>query len=270
MPGQGSAKRLTFTEVDDLSLAAERGRLQGKPVTSVLVPAEIGPLIELAKLSANGPLPPIKTNPWIALDAYSAFYNAIISGRDQWFCPNGRSLGFIRTTWDPFGDDTRWIAFKVRAQRAAVGDGFSRNTAVKVVAAIEELQNNIYEHSKAPRTGLIAFQATQGKFEFVVSDRGIGILASLKSCPDYACLRDHSEALQCALQNGNSRFGIAAGRGTGFNQLFIGLANLQGSLRFHAGNHILTIDGRNPTLMTAKLAQKPHIKGFVASISCSL
>jgi hypothetical protein len=270
MPSQGSAQRLTFTEVDDLGFAAERGRLQGKPVTSVFVPTEIGPLIELAKLSANGPLPPIKVNPWIALDAYSGFYNAIVSGRDQWFCPYGRMLGFIRTTWDQSEDDTKWIAFQLRAQRAAVAGGFARKTAAQVAAAIGELQSNIYEHSEAPRTGLIAFQATQGKFEFVVSDRGIGILASLKSCPDYAYLRDHSEALQCALQNGNSRFGIAAGRGTGFNQLFIGLANLQGSLRFHSGNHILTIDGRNPTLMTAKLAQKPHIKGFVASISCSL
>jgi hypothetical protein len=266
----GKAERLTFTAVDDLAFAAERGRLQGKPATSVFVPAEIGPLIELAKLSANGPLPPVKANPWIALDAYSAFYNAMTSGRNQWFCPNGHKLGFIRTTWDPAGDDTQWTAFLVEAQRIAEASGFPKMIAAQLMGAIGELQSNIYEHSEAARTGLIAFQATRRNFEFVVSDKGIGILASLRSCPDYASLNDHGEALSCALQDGNSRHGIAAGRGMGFRQLFIGLANLNGALRFRSGNHTLTIDGRSPTLMTAKLAQKPHIRGFVASVSCSL
>jgi hypothetical protein len=44
----GNAERLTFAAVDDLAFAAERGRLQGKPAISVFVPAEIGPLLELA------------------------------------------------------------------------------------------------------------------------------------------------------------------------------------------------------------------------------
>jgi len=266
----GNAKRLTFAEVDDLAFAAERGRLQGKAATSVFVPAEIGPLIELAKLSANGPLPPVKDNPWIALDAYNAFYNAMISGRNQWFCPNGHRLGFIRTTWGPSGDDTQWTAFLLQAQRAAVAGGFPGKIASQLIGAIGELHSNIYEHSEAIRTGLIAFQATRGNFEFVVSDKGIGILASLKSCPDYASLNDHGEALSCALQDGNSRHGKAAGRGMGFRQIFVGLANLNGALRFRSGNHTLTIDGRSPTLLTAKLAQKPHIRGFIASVSCSL
>jgi hypothetical protein len=267
---RGNIERLTFAAVDDLAFAAERGRLQGKAATFVFVPAEIGPLIELAKLSANGPLPPIKANPWIALDAYRAFYDVVISGRDQWFCPNSHRLGFIRTTWDPWVDDTKWTAFLYQAQRAAVTSGFPKKIAAQLMGAIGELQGNIYEHSEAARTGLIAFQATRGKFEFVVSDRGIGILASLRGCPDYASLSDDGEALSCALQDGNSRHGVAAGRGMGFRQLFIGLANLNGALRFRSGNHALTIDGRSPTLLMAKLAQKPQIKGFVASVSCSL
>src|SRR6266850_7243970 len=263
----GNAERLTFAVVDDLAFAAERDRLQGKSATSVFMPAEIGPLIELAKLSANGPLPPINANPWIALDAYGAFYNAIIAGRDQWLCPNGRSLGFIRTIWDPWVDDTKWTAFLVQAQRAAVTSGFPKKIAAQLMGAIGELQGNIYEHSDAARTGLIAFQAARGNFEFVVSDKGIGILASLRSCPDYASLNDHGEALKWALQDGNSRYGVAAGRGMGFRPLFIGLTNLNGILRFRSGDHALTIDGHSPTLMMAKLAQKPHIRGFVASVS---
>jgi hypothetical protein len=269
MPRENT-KRLTFAEVDDLAFAAERRRLEGKPATSVFVPAEIGPLIELAKLSGSGPLPPIEANPWIALDAHSSFYKAIISRRDQWFCPNGHRLGFIRTTWNPWVDDTKWTAFLFKVQRVVEASGFPKAVAAQLMGAIGDLQGNIYEHSEAARTGLIAFQATEKNFEFVVSDRGIGILASLKTCPDYASMNDHGEALKYALQDGHSRYGVAARRGMGFRPLFIGLANLNGALRFRSGNHALTIDGRSPTLMMAKVAQKPHIRGFVVSVSCSL
>lgn len=267
---QGNTKPLTFAEVDDLAFAAERGRLQGRSASSVFIPAGIGPLIELAQLSGHGQLPPLEANPWIALDAYSAFYNAIATGREQWMCPHSQRLGFIRTTWDPLGDDTRWTSFLYQAQRAAVAGDFPRRVASQVVAAIGELQSNIYEHSEAAQTGLIAFQEAQRHFEFVIADRGIGMLASLRSCPDYASLHDHGAALARALEDGHSRYGLAAGRGQGFRQLFIGLANLNGALRFRSGDHALTIDGRSPTLMMAKLAQKPHIKGFIASVSCSL
>jgi hypothetical protein len=270
MMTQGNAKPLTFAAVDDLAFAAERGRLQGGSASTVFMPAEIGPLIELAKLSGHGHLPSMKANPWIALGTYSAFYDAIMAGHEQWICPRSHRLGFIRTTWDPLGDDTRWTRFCYQAQRAAVAGDCPKRIAAELVGAIGELQSNIYEHSQAVRTGLIAFRTAQRHFEFVVSDRGIGILASLRSCLDYASLHDHGKALSLALEDGHSRHGLAAGRGTGFRQLFIGLANLNGALRFRSGDHALTIDGRNPTLMMAKLAQKPYIKGFIASVSCSL
>ena len=164
----------------------------------------------------------------------------------------------------------KWTAFLVQAQRAAGTSGFPQKIAAQLMGAMGELQGNIYEHSEAARTGLIAFQATPGRFEFVVSDKRVGILASLKSCPDYASLNDHGEALKWALQDGNSRYGVAAGRGMGFRPLFIGLANLNGPLRFRSVDHALTIDGHSPTLMMAKLAQKPHIRGLIASVSCFL
>jgi len=136
------------------------------------------------------------------------------------------------------------------------------------VAAVGELYSNVYEHSGAAATGLVAFRALPHRFEFVVSDRGIGVLDSLRSCADYEALSDCGEALRLTLTDGVSRHGADAGRGRGFRPLFVGLANLDGALRFRSGDHALIIDGSNPSLMIARTAQKPPLKGFMISVAC--
>jgi hypothetical protein len=130
------------------------------------------------------------------------------------------------------------------------------------------MQSNIYEHSQASRTGIVAFKATPGTFEFVVCDRGIGVLKSLQGCPAYADLTDHGQALKLTLGDGISRHGLQSGRGLGFRPLFRGLANLNGVLRFRSGDYALTIEGQNPGMIPAKLWQKPIIQGFFASVIC--
>jgi hypothetical protein len=119
-------------------------------------------------------------------------------------------------------------------------------------------------------TGLAAYRATVRRFEFVVSDGGIGVLASLASGPDYPDLTDHAEALRLMLTEGVSRYGKAAKRGTGFRPLFRGLANLNGTLRFRSGDQALTMDGVNAASIPWKPAEKPMLRGLVASVICSL
>jgi hypothetical protein len=121
-----------------------------------------------------------------------------------------------------------------------------------------------------PASGIAAFRAGSGQFEFAVADGGMGVLDSLRSGPDYAHLGDHGEALQLALTDGVSRFGPQAKRGGGFRPIFVGLANLSGSLRFHSGDHAVVIDGRKIDSMAAKTAQKAHLQGFLASVACRL
>jgi hypothetical protein len=70
------------------------------------------------------------------------------------------------------------------------------------------------------------------------------------------------------LTDGMSCHGANVGRGHGFRPLFIGLANVRGSLRFRSGDHALVIDGTNPSLMTAKVGQKPFLKGLLISVAC--
>jgi anti-sigma regulatory factor (Ser/Thr protein kinase) len=156
------------------------------------------------------------------------------------------------------------------AQKAAVAGGFPKKIAGWLVGGIVEMQTNIYEHSEAPQSGLVAFRAGRGVFEFVVADHGIGVLESLRSAPAHFGLTDHGAALELALTDGCSRHGDGIGRGMGFRPLFVGLANLQSKLRFRSGDHALTINGDHPSLMTARLAQKPYGRGLFISVRCTL
>jgi hypothetical protein len=187
-----------------------------------------------------------------------------------WICKDTRRTGLYRTFASPPEEETSWIEFGYAAQIAAAQSGFSRNVAAQLVGAIGEIQSNIYEHSQAPLTGLVAFKATPGIFQFVVCGRGIGVLQSLRRCADYCNLADHGQALKLTLTEGVSRYGPQRGRGLGFRPLFTGLANLNGSLRFRSGDHALTIDGCNPGAIPAKLSKKPPMNGFLISATCYL
>jgi hypothetical protein len=108
------------------------------------------------------------------------------------------------------------------------------------------------------------------EFELVVADHGVGVLETLRSGPDYKSLSDHGEALRLALTDGVSRYGRQANRGNGFRPIFVGFANLSGTLRFRTGDHALIIDGQKIDLVSAKTAQKAPMKGFLVSVACRL
>ena len=288
---KSSVQTLVFEIVDDLGFAVERGRYDPGKAAACFVPMAIGPLIEMAQVAdTNGVLEPPDRSPWIAWDdrvtlkeGFKTFLNAFATRQRQWTCPNSGNFGLVRTTRNPLlgiatapeaslnEDEMAWAKFRFDAKRAAEAAGFSKTTAAKLVGAIGELEDNVHLHSEATHTGLLAFRAAAGTFEFVVADRGIGVLASLRQSPEFSgSLTDHGRALELALSDGCSRFGTSAGRGTGFRQIFLGLADLNGALRFRSGNQALTIDGRNPTLTMKRLAQKPHIGGFLISVLCTL
>jgi hypothetical protein len=102
----------------------------------------------------------------------------------------------------------------------------------------------------------------------VVADAGIGVLASLQTCPDYQHLAGHGEALNTALSSGETRHGRGSGHGAGFDTVFRGMASLQGSLRFRSGDHTLELNGVSPKLISPKLRQRQFFEGFAVSISC--
>jgi anti-sigma regulatory factor (Ser/Thr protein kinase) len=233
---------LTFAQVDDLAFAADRGRLaDGVPSSVRLSARELGPFLELSHLAEDGLIPSPQTGAWLALNSMTSLNHAMAEGRRQWMCRETRSIGFLRTEQQPPADTTAWTAFGLAAQKAAVAAGFSNTVAGQLVGALVAMQSNIYEHSEASQSGLLAFRAVAGVFEFVVADRGIGVLESLRSGVAHAGLIDHGTALEVTLTEGCSRFGDGIGRGMGFRPLFVGLANLRGELRFRSGDHALII-----------------------------
>src|SRR6201995_1068818 len=137
------------------------------------------------------------------------------------------------------------------------------------MGAMGEIVDNVLEHSEAAPTGFVVFGGRPGFFESAVADDGVGALASLRSNPEYAYLTDEGDALQCALTDGESRYGRAATRGTGFSTLFRSLANMNASLRFRSGDHALSMHGMSPTLVNAHVARKARASGFMVSVRCA-
>ena len=260
---------LDFKALDGLAFAASRGRLNGRPLP-VLTAREIGPVFELAQLSDDGLLPAPHAAAFLSPDGLGPMVRALESSVTSWISPESRMTGFLRTALSAPQEETNWTGFGLAAQKAATAAGFPRKIAAQFTAALGELHSNVYEHSEASDTGIVAFHAQSGRFELVASDRGIGVLESLRRGLDYANLTDHGEALQLTLTDGVSRFGANSDRGHGFRPLFVGLANLNGALRFRSGDHALLIDGRSPSLMTARPAQKPALRGFFVSVSCQM
>jgi hypothetical protein len=221
-------------------------------------------------LTKAGLLPEPSQATWLSLNGTTDLYSAISTRKHMWVCPKTRMSGMFRTYEQRPADDTLWNVFAIAAERAAAAAGFARRIAVQLAAAIGELEGNIYEHSQSPNSGILLFRAAPGTFEFVVADRGIGVLKSLRTCAEYSGVIDSGHALRVALMDGVSRFGADARRGYGFRPLFTGLANLNGALRFRSGDHALTIDGYNPTAIPSRVARKVPVDGLSVSVRCEV
>ncbi len=254
---------LTFTAVDGLAFAAMKARL-GRSSSKIFIVTSLGPLVELLRLWSDGLLPRLNSNPRFDFSSVSEFYNAYQRRDRLWICPSTQRLGLLRTCEDD--DQTATFRFCSAAQKAATAAGFPKSVARQLAAALGEMLDNIYLHSKMSVTGLAAFDAHAQRFEFVVADGGIGILRSLRECDEYSGLSDHGDALDVALRDGCSRYGTGTNHGHGFSPLFVGLSNLNGSLRFRSGDHALTIDGRDPKNIPWRKSAKPPISGFLASV----
>lgn len=262
------AKLLTFSVVDELAFAADEG-LEVAALPDRYSPAGLGPLLELIYLMINRALPFQLIADKLEPNGASPMILALQENREQWISSDKRRAGFISAIRNGPDGDSRLTSFLMNAQRAAQDvAGLSKATSGQLVAAMEELENNIHEHSESTDTGILAFRAVNNVFEFLAADRGIGVLSSLRKCSAYATLVDYGKALESALTDGTSRFGIGSKRGHGFRPIFLGLVNLRGYLRFRSGDHALLMDGKNPNLSISQLAQKPNFKGFLASVSC--
>lgn len=257
---------LTFTALDGIAFAASRGRLRDIPEYAA---DDLGPLIELVQYARSGLLSPPHSAPWLRLNGTEAVLRAAVSGAEGWASPHGSGSGFARC--DVMQTEPKsWTAFLLEAHKAALAAGFPAQAVSRLIGAMGEIADNVPQHSEAAQTGFVVYHSRPGSFEFAVADAGIGTLASLRSNPEYTHLADEGDALECALTDGESRFGKAAHRGTGFSTLFKSLVNMNASLRFRSGDHVLSMQGKSPTLVSAHVARKPRASGFMVSVRCAI
>jgi hypothetical protein len=258
--------QLGFDQLDELAYSATFNSASA-PLPKKILPLGIGPLVELDWLRNVGLLLPSLDS--LANTRRLRLVKAIVSGQKQaQFETEAARAGMIRCYWQRDEEPDGWYFFCKAMQDAAVMTGFPRKNAEELVAGVRELVANIYDHSGAPQTGIAGYAAIKNEVEFVIADKGIGVLKSLRSSPEFQSLRDAGEALEAALTDGTSRYGKSSGHGGGFRDLFRGLLNLSSALRFRSGDHALIINGVSPGLSMARVSQKTQLPGFVISIAC--
>jgi hypothetical protein len=132
--------------------------------------------------------------------------------------------------------------------------------------------NNLVIHCEAPQTAVIGYRHSKAEkeFEYVVADRGIGVLASLKQNPIYHHLLDSGQALETAIKDGESRRGKNIGYGNGFQQLMRNIASQNSYLRFRSGDHSLALDGVDKPHIDALTQQTVEFQGFLISVVCKI
>jgi len=259
-----------FDSSDDLLWQAIRGQLTNRGSIRVRRSGRIGPVVELmfARKAMPNEYAQVTIEVPFAGLAEDAMNRARISGGNRNDVAGVFPLG--RDGAGAHAEDM-WEQWTLHAQNAAVGCGLNRSFVDGLIGALIELQDNVYEHSEAPGTGLVAYAVSPGTFEFVVADAGIGVLASLIKNPDYAGVTDSGEALRVAASDGASRYDRSTGHGFGIGQLFKALARDAGELRFRSGDHVMTIRGDRPSL-TGKvdIVQKAWLDGLIISVRCTV
>jgi len=263
---------LDFAFLDDLALAVARGRVDALPHLAVSRVDRLGPLVELMNLQRMEAIQSDSLDVLRPSEVVRGLQGALSGsrlGHGVYVSPNRSHVGFIATSRDPDREDqTEWVKFCRHGQEAAEFASLPKQQAQALIGAVREIEENVHLHSGRAHDGIVCFRANENEFEFVVADSGMGVLNSLRQAPEHAALTDAGTAIRLALTDGHSRFGRGSGHGYGFHGLFVGLANLDGELRFRSDDHALTIDGASPTLMTAHLSQKVPLRGFVVSVLC--
>jgi len=202
-----------------------------------------------------------------AMHGLARLQRALHDRRAVWADEIDPRAGFIRVRREHTDvENLRWISFLSGFGRAARSAGLSKAMASQLTGVVKEMEDNIHWHSKRHRSGLIAYVSHESIFEFVVVDSGQGVLASLKSAPEFSYLRDHGTALEIAIGTGHSRFGAGSGRGWGFNDLVVGVANANSRIRLRSGDHLLELNGVSGGEISARRMQRARGEGFLIAV----
>ena len=263
--------KATFEAADDLLWQAVAGRLPLLAPLTLGRSGFVGPLVELAigRMAMPDAYRGVTIEPPVFDQIGRALEDDTISGARA----RDRAGVFPLRRFDPSNDRAEnllWDQWAKHAENAAVAVGLPKGLVAAVMGALGELQDNVFEHSGRPDSGLVAYGASSGAFEFVVADAGRGVLASLRENPEFMHLADSGAALRVAASDGASRHVHSSGRGYGIGQLFRALANHAGDLRLRSGDHALRLWGDAPSLTgQVELVHKAWLDGFTITVRCA-
>ncbi len=186
-----------FAAADDLLREATQGRLADRGSIVIEKTGRIGPSVEIALASLSF------ADQYSAVSINSSFARSLVRALEirasfgSGF--NDRAGAFPLSAINPVtAAGTEWDQWTTHAENAAKAQGLNANLVSGLLGALVEIQDNVYEHSKAPETGVVAYATTSNSFEFVVADRGIGVLSSLRQNAAYSNLTDAGAALRLA------------------------------------------------------------------------
>ena len=270
---EGDHRRVsaTFEAADDLLWQAVAGRLPALPTLTLVRSGLIGPLVELAigRMAAPEAYRGIAVEPPIFHQIERALADDAISGAGA----RDRAGVFPLSRFDPSNGHAEmllWDQWGKHAENAAVAVGLPKGLVAGLMGALGELKDNVFEHSGRPNSGLVAYGASTGAFEFVVADAGRGVLTSLRENPEFTHLADSGAALGVAVSDGASRHAHSTGHGYGIGQLFRALAHNAADLRFRSGDHALRVWGDAPSLTgQVELVQKAWLDGLTITVRCT-
>lgn len=223
---------------------------------------------ELFRRNSRRELPPLarhSSNPVVARVA------ALLDGAR----PSAKNLQLQPLPFDvmmipgSLGAEPEWMAFRKRLELSARSVGFADAVAAGMAGAVAELADNVVRHSERAETGLAGFACGSDRFEYVVADAGIGMLASLRCAHEFQSLRDDMEALPLAVTAGISRLGRDVGYGYGYRAVFAPLRAANGVVRLRSGAAVLVMAGRGPTSDRGVCSQRPFHQGVTVSVAVS-
>lgn len=139
------------------------------------------------------------------------------------------------------GDIVWSRSFDSAIKSAMLTYGFPERRANALTGAVSEIINNVWQHSEAPLSGIVAYHGTVGHLHVGVADVGIGVLQSLRKNPSYAQLASSMSALRKAMEVGVSS--SADSGGYGFDTILRAVADHWGAVRLRTGSAVLELHG---------------------------
>ena len=252
-------EELSLRRLDEISLALFASSAYSAPAAQ---PHQLTPFFEWYWLKSSGH----KLDELVAQGRLSQLQAELRKRHSFWIAPAALGAGFLRIRRDHTDvENIAWVSFRLAFNRAVRQAGFAKSVADQLTGVLQEMEDNIHCHSNRSRSGIVAYLTHPSVFEFVVMDRGQGVLASLRQAPEFSGLSDHGTALQLAIATGNSRFGTGVGRGWGFSEITLGIANQNALVRFRSGDHLLELDGTR-NAMKSRSAQRASGNGLLVAV----